>query len=157
MTNPPTPALWTANVAATPLVRAAFATLDQSAQRLLEAMLFDGQSCTRIAQSIGGSVTGVRRRAGAAMLELHAALAVGDGDRGGAVAAMLGLRALDALDPDEAELVDVMLAHQPALQQAYAGYRELVGELCAMAPRIAPSPCALARLCAAIDDDSAMN
>jgi hypothetical protein len=57
------------------------------------------------------------------MLELHAMLAVRDADRGGAVAAMLVLRALDALDADEAELVDVMLEHQPALQRSYARAR----------------------------------
>jgi hypothetical protein len=157
MMNPPIPAPWTATAAAPPSIRAAFATLDRPAQRLLEAMLFDGQSCTRIAQSIGGSVTDVRRRAGAAMLELHAMVTARDVARGGAVAVMLVLRALDALDPDEAELVDVMLEHQPALQQSYAEYRDLVGELCTMVPQIAPPPCILARLCAEAGDDRAAN
>lgn len=156
MTNPPTSAPWTASLSTTPPVGAAFAALDRTAQRLLEAMLFDGHSCTRIAQSIGGSVAEVRRRAGAAMLELHAALNVSNGDRGGAVAAMLVLRALDVLDADEAELVDVMLAHQPVLQRSYDEYCDLVGELCMTVRRTAPSPSVLARLCAAIDD-SAVN
>jgi len=157
MMNPQTSAPWTANFAADSPVRAAFAALDRTAQRMLEAMLFEGHSCTRIAWSIGGSVAEVRRRAGAAMLELHAALNVSDGDRGGAVAAMLVLRALDTLDPDEAELVDVMLAHQPALQRSYDEYRDLVGELCMIVPvaRITPSPSVWARLCAAIDDSAA--
>lgn len=153
MTTPPTPVLWTASVAAPPLVRAAFARLDPPARRLVEAMVFDGQSCARIAQGTGDSVANVRRRAGAAMLALHAALTERNEHRGGAVAAMLVLHALDALDPDEAELVDVMLEHQSALQRAYAGYRDLVGGLCAMVPRIAPPPCALARLCREIGDD----
>lgn len=157
MMNPPGSAPWTAKVAATPSIRAAFATLDRPAQRLLEAMLFDGQSCTQIAQAIGASVTDVRRRAGAAMLELHAMRTVRDADRGGAVAAMLVLRALDALDADEAELVDAILEHQPALQRSYAEYRELVGELCLMVPQIAPPPCVLARLCAGVGDDRDTN
>jgi hypothetical protein len=157
MTTPTTPVLWTAIVAAPPPVRAAFATLDRPARRLVEAMVFDGQSCARIAEATGDPVACVRRRAGAALLALHAALTERDADRGGAVAAMLVLRALDALDPDEAELVDVMLDHQPALQRAYAGYRELVGALCTMVPRIAPPPCALARLCQEIGDDPAAN
>jgi len=157
MMNPPTSAPWTTSIAAAPSIRAAFATLDRSAQRLLEAMLFDGQRCTGIAQAIGGSATGVRGRAGAAMLELHAMRTAREADRGGAVAVMLVLRALEALDPDEAELVDVMLDHQPALLQSYAEYRDLVGELCVMAPPNAPPPCALARLCAEVGDDSTAN
>jgi hypothetical protein len=63
------------------------------------------------------------------------------------------LRALDALDPDEAELIDVMLLHQPALQRAYDDYQSLVGALCTMVPRAAPTPSVLARLCNAIGDD----
>jgi hypothetical protein len=157
MMNPPIPAPWTTSVATSLSIRAAFATLDRPAQRLLEAMLFDGQSCTRIAQAIGGSASDVRGRAGAAMLELHALRTAREVDRGGAVAVMLVLRALEALDPDEAELVDVMLDHQPALQRSYAEYRELVGELCLMVPQIAPSPCALARLRAEVGDDHAAN
>jgi len=153
MMNPPS----TATVSATSSIRAAFATLDRPAQRLLEAMLFDGQSCTRIAQAIGGSVADVRRRAGAAMLELHVMRAGRDAERGGAVAAMLVVRALDALDADEAELMDAMLELQPALQRSYAEYRELVGELCLMVQQIAPSPCVLARLCAGVGDDRAAN
>ena len=109
MMNPPTPAPWTATAAATSQVEAAFAALDRTQQRLLAAMVFDGDSCTRLARSLGASATSVRQQAGAAMLALHDALAPqaggdgGDGgargdDRGGAVAAMLALRALDALD-----------------------------------------------------------
>jgi hypothetical protein len=53
--------------------------------------------------------------------------------------------------------VDVMLEHQPALQQSYAEFCDLVGELCTMVLPIAPSPCVLARLCAAAGDDRAAN
>ncbi len=137
--------------------RAAFATLDRSQQRLLEALLFDGQTCARLAGSIGASAADVRGRAGAAMLALDAALAAPDGARGGRLAAMLALRALDALDADEAELVDAMLEHQPAQQRAHAELRALVGELCLMVPAIAPSPCVLARLRGAIGDDADAN
>jgi hypothetical protein len=83
---------------------------------------------------------------------LYAELAPPDRVDGGAVAAMLVLRALDALDPDETELIDVMLLHQPALQRTYAGYEDLVGALCALAPQIAPAARVLARLCDTIDD-----
>jgi hypothetical protein len=161
MMNLPTPAPWTQAAAAPPPVRAAFATLDRTGQQLLASMVFDGHSCTRLAQALGASATFVRQQAGAAMLALHEALAApreaGGGDRGGAVAVMLALRALDALDPDEAELVDMMLLHQPALQRAYDDHLALVGELCTMVPRTAPSPSVLARLCCAIGDDSAAN
>jgi hypothetical protein len=157
MMNTSTPAAWTATAAAPPLVRAAFATLDRTQQRLLESMVFDGHSCTRLAQSLGASASFVRREAGAAMLALHEALAAPREVRGGAVAVMLALRALDALDPDEAELVDMMLLHQPALQRAYDDHLALVGELCTMVPRTPPSPSVLARLSCAIGDDSAAN
>jgi hypothetical protein len=161
MMNPPTPAPWTAPAAAPPLVRAAFATLERPQQRLLEAMVFDGRSCTRLAQSLGASATYVRQHAGAAMLALHEALAAPRGsrgaDRGGAVAVMLALRALDALDPDEAELVDAMLLHHPALQRVYDDHVALVGELCEMVPRAAPSLRVLARLLCATGDDGATN
>ena len=150
MMNQVRPEPWNPPAQATSAACAAFATLDRMAQQLLAAMLFDGQRCTQIAQSIGGSATEVRRRAGAAMLALHAAPTVTDGDRGGAVAAMLALRALDALDPDEAEAVDGMLRHQPALQRSYDGYRELVGVLCTMVPRVTPSPSVLTRLRSAV-------
>jgi hypothetical protein len=83
---------------------------------------------------------------------VSAQLAPPDRGDGGAVAAMLVLRALDALDPDEAALIDVMLLHQPALQRSYAGYEELVGELCALVPRITPAARVLARLSDTIDD-----
>lgn len=138
-------------------VQAAFAALPRGQQRLLEALLFDGESCTRIAQATGASPTDVRERAGAAMLELHAAMAPRDRDRGGAVAAMLVLRALDALDPDEVELVDVVLLHQPGLQRVYEGYLALVGELCALAVAATPAAGLLARLRASVDDDCATN
>lgn len=170
MMTPPTLAPWTADGAALPLVRAAFATLDRTQQRLLESMVFDGHSCTRLAHSLGASATSIRQQAGAAMLALHEALAAPrearGGDRGGAVAAMLALRAvavmlalraLGALDPDEAELIDAMLLHQPALQRAYEDHLALVGELCTMVPRTAPSPSVLARLGCAIGDDGAAN
>jgi hypothetical protein len=159
MMNPATPASWTPPVGAVSQVRVAFATLDRAQQRLLDAVVFDGQSCARIAQSLGASATELRQRVGAAMLALHAQLAPAavDRDRGGAVAAMLVLRALDALDPDEAELIDVMLLHQPALQRSYDDYRALVAALCTMVPRSSPPPGVLARLRDAIGDDRAAN
>lgn len=137
--------------------RAAFATLDRGQQRLLEAVLFEARSCTEIAQAIGAPASAIRGRVSTALRELDAVRIAPDDerDRGGAVAAMLALRALEALDPDEAELVDVMLAHQPALLRAYADDCERVGELCAMVARVAPSPSVLARLCRSIDDDAA--
>jgi hypothetical protein len=144
-------------------VRAAFATLDRAQQRLLDAVVFEGQSCARIAQSIGAAAPEVRQRVGEAMLALRARASaapgsgVVDGDRGGAVAAMLVLRALGALDPDETELVDMMLLHQPALQRAYDDDCALVAELCLAMPRVAPAPSVLARLGGSIDDDLAAN
>jgi hypothetical protein len=158
-------------------VRAAFATLDRAQQRLLDAVVFEGQSCARIAQSIGAAAPEVRQRVGEAMLALRARMSsvasgsvasgsvasgssgsgVVDGDRGGAVAAMLVLRALGALDPDETELVDMMLLHQPALQRAYDDDCALVAELCLAMPRVAPAPSVLARLGGSIDDDLAAN
>jgi len=155
MINPAPTATWLPKATQTQSVRAAFAALAPGQQRLLEALVFDGETCTRIAQVTGGSATEVRQRAGAALLELRAALA--PGAPGGAVATMLVLRALDALDPDEDELVDLMLLHQPTLQRTYEDYLELVGELCLLAPRTAPSGDALARLRAALDDDGATN
>jgi hypothetical protein len=158
MMNHASPAPWNPPASTTTLTRAAFATLDRGQQRLLESLLFDGQTCTQIAHALGTAATDVRSRAGAAILELHAASTARDAgcDRG-AVATMLALRALDALDPDEAELIDVMLDHQPAHLRAYAEYCALVGELCTMVPRIAPPPGVLARLLGAIGDDTAAN
>lgn len=160
MMNPAFPALWTPPAPATSPARVAFATLDAWRQRMLESVLFDGWSCTELARSLGAAATEIRSEVSAAMGELRAALAVPDdgGGRdhgGGAVAAMLVLRALDALDPDEAALVDAMLAHQPALQRAHAEDCELVGELCRMVPPVPPAPDAFARLCRAIDGDLA--
>lgn len=120
--------------------------LGRADQRLLEAALFDGHSCSELARALGVEAADVRRRLGMAMLALHGAL-IGSGapdapgPGGGATAAMLALHALDALDPDEAALVDAMLAHQPALQRVHAGYCELVGELCLMVARVEPPPC----------------
>ena len=73
-----------------------------------------------------------------------------DGEGGSAVAATLALHALDALDPDEAETIDVMLRQEPALQRLYDEYREVVGVLCMMVPRVTPSPSVLARLQSAV-------
>lgn len=139
--------------------RAAFATLDRTQQRLIDAVLFDGRSCTEIAQAIGAPALEIRSQVSAAMQALRVQLEAHDehGDRGGiagAVAGMLVLRALDVLDADEAELVDAMIAHQPALQGVHADDCELVGALCALAPRVAPPPCVLARLEGSLDDDA---
>jgi hypothetical protein len=154
MMNPTPPATWSPSGSATSSTRAAFATLERRQRRLLEAVVFEGASCTQLARSVGATATDVRHEIGAAMLALYAQLAPPDRVDGGAVAAMLVLRALDALDPDETELIDVMLLHQPALQRTYAGYEDLVGELCALAPRSTPAPGVRARLFDAIDDDA---
>lgn len=152
MMNPAPPATWSPPGSSTSRARAAFATLERRHQRLLEAVVFEGASCTQLARSIGATATDVRHALGTAMLAVYAQLAPPDRVDGGAVAAMLVLRALDALDPDETALIDVMLLHQPALQRTYAGYEDLVGELCALAPRIAPAARVLARLSDTIDD-----
>ncbi|TMQ13586.1 MAG: hypothetical protein E6J90_28285 [Deltaproteobacteria bacterium] len=113
--------------------------LGRADQRLLEAALLDGHRCSELARALGVEAAEVRRRLGAAMLALHAAL-IGEPAHG-PVASLLALRALDALDPDEAALVDAILAHDPALQRIHAGYCELVGELCLLVARVAPPPC----------------
>lgn len=154
MMNPAPPASWSPPGSATSSTRAAFATLARGHQRLLETVVFEGASCIELARSSGATATDVRHELGTVMLALYAQLAPPDRAAGGAVAAMLVLRALDALDPDETALVDVMLLHQPALQRTYAGYEDLVGELCALVPRIAPAAGVLARLSGAIDDDA---
>jgi hypothetical protein len=103
---------------------------------------------------LGTPAADVRRLLGAAMRSLHA---VPSGEPGGAAtAAMLALHALDALDSDEAALVDAMLAHQPALQRVHAGYCDLVAELCLMTP-VAPPPHLAHRLLGAIGDDTTAN
>ena len=151
----PTPAPWRPALGAPLSVRVAFATLDPAARRQLEAMLFEGRRCTQIARATGDAAADVRRRAGAALLAMHAMRTARDASLDGAVAALLALHALDALDPDETDLMDEMLAHQPALQRSYAELRELVGELCRMLPPVAPSPGVLARLRVALGDDRA--
>ncbi|HEY0484497.1 MAG TPA: hypothetical protein VGD37_43550 [Kofleriaceae bacterium] len=153
--SPSATASWTSPTSAISPVRAAFAALAPADQRLLDAVLFDGQSCTDLARSLGIPAADVRRRLGAAMRSLHA---VPPGEPGGAAtAAMLALHALDALDADEAALVDAMLAHQPALQRAHAGYRDLVAELCLITPPLAPSPRVASRLLGALGDDTTAN
>jgi hypothetical protein len=138
-------------------VHRAFAALDRTDQRLLEAVLFDGRTCVQLARVAGVAPSEIRWRVGAAMLELHA-VQIGDGETDhGAVAAMLALRALDALDPDEAALVDVVLEHQPAALCHYAACCELVGELSTMVPALAPPRGVFARLLCASGDDSAVN
>jgi hypothetical protein len=144
-------------VAATSSVHRAFANLDQVDQRLLEAVLFDGRSCVELAHLIGVAPSAIRWRVGAAMLELHAVQLRDDETDHGAVAAMLALRALDALDPDEAAVIDVMLEHEPAQLHAYGGYCEVVGELCLMVPQVAPPPSVVERLLGRFDDDMAVN
>jgi hypothetical protein len=151
----PTPlATWSPPGSTTSSTRVAFATLARAQQRLLEAVVFEGASCTQLARAVGATATDIRHEIGTAMLALYAQLAPPDHVDGGAVAAMLVLRALDALDPDETELIDVMLLHRPELQRAYAGYEDLVGELCTLVPRITPSPRTLAQLCDVIDDNA---
>jgi len=150
----PTPARWSPPASATTSTRAAFETLARRQQRLLEAVVFEGATCTQLARASGATATDIRHELGATMLALYAQLAPADRAEGGAVAAMLVLRALDALDPDETELIDVMLLHRPELQRIYAGYEDLVGELCACVPRITPAPRVLAQLTDAIDDDA---
>ena len=133
-------------------VHRAFARLERADQRLVEAALFDGWTCAEIARSTGAAPAEIRRRLGAAMQELHAVQVLGEETGYGAVAAMLALRALDALDADEAAVIDAMLERQVALMGEYGAYCELVGELCMMAPRIAPRPRLVERLMCAADD-----
>src|SRR4051812_32791752 len=102
---PPSRTSWTSVAAGASAARAAFATLDGAAQQLLEAALFDGQSCTALARAGGVAATEIRSHLAAAMHALHAML-VGEPGEAGAVAAMLALHALDALDSDETALVD---------------------------------------------------
>jgi hypothetical protein len=146
----PAPTTWTPPASDVAPIRVAFAMLDRRQQRLLEAVVFEGASCAELAGVIGVAASDVRHQVGAAMQSLYAQVAPSDRAPGGAVATMLALRALDALDADEAELVDVMLLHQPALQRSHAAYEELVGELCALVPQIAPAGRVLARLSDAI-------
>jgi len=150
----PAPTTWTSPGSAPSQAGVAFATLDRRQQGLLEAVVFEGASCTQLARKTGLAASEVRREIGTAMLAMYAQLTLPDQGDGGAVAAMLLLRALDALDPDETELVDVMLLHQPALQRCYAGYEDLVAELCLLVPRVAPAPRILARLSELVDDDA---
>jgi hypothetical protein len=156
---------WSAPAGSRTLARAAFAALGRAEQRLLEAIVFEGRRCSEIATAIGGTAAEVRGRAASALDALRGELLgstgerreLGTGDLGGAVAAMLALRALDALDPDEAALIDAMLAHQPAMQRAYADHEAVVAALCATVPRIAPAAEVLARLGRSIGDDRASN
>jgi hypothetical protein len=136
---------------------AAFAMLDSVEQQLLEAALFDGQRCADLAGVLGVPAIEVRQRLGRAMLELRAVLADRESCGSEPMAVMLALHALDALDSDEAALVDAMLAHQPALRRTHAGYCELVGELCLMVPHAEPPPLDRSWLRDAFDDDAAMN
>ena len=136
---------------ATSSVQRAFSGLDRADQRLVEAALFGG-TCVEIAQSTGVAPSEIRWRIGAAMLELHAAQMRDEETGHGAVAAMLALRALDALDADEAAVIDAMLEQQAGLMLEYGGYCALVGELCMIAPRLAPRPCLIERLMCATDD-----
>jgi hypothetical protein len=131
---------------ATSPVHRAFARLDGADRRLVEAALFGGWTCAEIARSTGAAPGDIRRRIGAAMQALHGAGMPDEDSRSGAVAAMLALRALDALDPDEAAVIDAMLEprgradqdQRLALTGEYRAYCELVAELCMMAPRVAP-------------------
>jgi hypothetical protein len=145
-------ALATAVSPVTASVLRAFARLDGADQRLVEAALFDGWTCAEIARSTGAAPSEIRRRIGAAMQELHAVQMCDQESSYGAVAAMLALRALDALDVDEAAVIDAMLEQQAALMSEYGAYCELVGELCMMAPRVAPPARLAGRLMCAADD-----
>ena len=137
---------------ATSSVHRAFARLGRADQRLVEAALFDGRTCVDLARSTGTAPSEIRWRIGAAMQELHAAQMRDEETGHGAVAAMMALRALDALDADEAAVIDAMLEQQAALMLEYGAYCALVGELCMMAPCIAPRPCLVERLMCATDD-----
>lgn len=154
MMNPAPPTTWTQPGSALSQVGVAFAALDRRQQRLLEAIVFEGASCTQLARATGRAALEVRAEIGTAMLALSTQLTPGARGDGGAVTTMLVLRALDALDPDEAELIDVMLLHQPALQRSYAVCEDVVAELCLLVPRIAPAPRVLARLSELLDDDA---
>lgn len=137
---------------ATSSAHRAFARLDRADQWLVEAALFDGLTCVEIARSTGAAPSEIRWRIGAAMQELRVVQMRDEEVRHGAVAAMLALRALDALDEDEAAVIDAMLELQATLMLEYGAYCALVGELCMMAPRIAPRARVAERLMCATDD-----
>ncbi|HET7504216.1 MAG TPA: hypothetical protein VFK02_24515 [Kofleriaceae bacterium] len=138
---------------------ARLAALERTERRLLEAVVFEGASCAELARALGAPAAEVRRRVAAALLARDDAPAVAMASPAddGALETMLALHALDALDPDEAALVEALVAAQPALMQAYDEHRARVGELCATAPRVAPPAAALERLQLAIGDDRALN
>jgi hypothetical protein len=152
---PVSPASWTSVAPEASPARAAFAALDLAAGQLLEAALFDGCTCTELACMRGVATTEVRTSLANAMHALRAMLVAEPGEpvEGGAVAAMLALHALDTLDPDEAAVVDAMLAYQPALRRAHAGYCALVGELCLLVPPAEPPPCDVLRSLDATHED----
>jgi hypothetical protein len=165
MIHPAPHALWAPPTLEITPARAAFATLDRSEQQLLAAVLFDGLRCTQIARAMGVPASDIRLCVSEAMYALHAELTApycdcaddGAGDGGGAVDSMLALRALDALDPDETELVDALLVHQPALQRLYVEHCAVVGELCMMVLEASPAPGTWQRLQAATEDELAIN
>ncbi|HEU4730428.1 MAG TPA: hypothetical protein VFT22_21165 [Kofleriaceae bacterium] len=158
MRNPAAPSPSDLALSPGPCARAALACTER---RLLEAVLFEGARWAELARAWDAPVTELRQRVAAALLALQSARGVAAADRadrgGAAIEVALALHALDALDPDQAALVEVLLVQQPALQLAYDEYRELVGELCATAPRVAPPAGALERLRAAIGDDRALS
>lgn len=145
------PATWTAPVAPATAARAAFACLSRADQRLLSALLFDGARASELAARLGIAVGDLRARVGAAMHGLHRALRNATHER----CDVLALRALDALDADEAAQIDATLVDHPAARRRYEEYCDLVGELCSVVPHVAPAAHVRARLVLAIDDDAA--
>jgi hypothetical protein len=150
-------ATWTAPVAPALAVRAAFACLSRADQRLLAALLFDGERCDALASRLGLAAEDLRERVHAAMHALHRALhrALLLATPPTAMSSALTLRALDALDANEAAQIDAVIAHQPSARRLYEEYCDLVGELCSVVPHVAPAPHVRARLALAIDDDAA--
>lgn len=145
------PATWTAPVAPALAVRAAFACLSRADQRLISALLFDGVRCDALADRLGITARDLRNRASAAIHDLHRALR----NAPSTPSSLLALRALDALDDDEAASIDAVVAHHPTARRLYEEYCDLVGELCSLAPHVAPASHVHARLALALDDTAA--
>ena len=143
-------ATWTAPAAPAIAVRAAFACLSRADQRLLAALIFDGESVSAIAERIGVVACDLRTRASAAMHRLHRALRTP-----ASASSALVLRALDALDADDAARIDAVIRRQPSARRLYEEYCDLVGELCSAVPHVAPPSHVFARLALSIGDDAA--
>src|SRR5581483_6857128 len=106
------PATWTASAPPAIAVRAAFACLPSADQRLVAALLFDGERIAALAARLGVPAGDLRARASSAMHHLHRALRRAASPS--ALSGLLTLRALDALDADEAARLAAIIGRQPS-------------------------------------------